>query len=237
MEHHFNVEIAKQLGLNKAVILYNLDYWIQKNRANNNNYFDGEYWTHNSVSAYKELFPYLSEKAIYKALKDLETDGYLITGNYHENKYNRSKWYSLTEKYYCILQNEVIHYPKKENGLVPKGVITTDNKTQIENTNKKQRVQKREYEIPSGINIKSWEEFEVFRKEIKKKLNKSSVARLFKLLLEYDTNEQAEIINNSIMNSWQGLFPLKYKTVKQQTQTDRPLEQTTDFSFGQDIKL
>ena len=40
------------------------------------------------------------------------------------------------------------------------------------------------------------------------------------------------------MNSWQGLFHLKNKTVKQQTQTtDRPLEQTTDFSFGQDIKL
>ena len=97
---------------------------------------------------------------------------------------------------------------------------------------------KKEYEIPSGINEGAFIEFETYRRGIRKKITKASANKLFNLLLEYDTNEQAEIINNSIMNSWQGLFPLKNKTVKQQTQTtDRPLEQTTDFSFGQDIKL
>ena len=123
---------------------------------------------------------------------------------------------------------------RKNSELVGKTPSRIEKKRIEEN---KKENNKKEYEIPSGINEGAFIEFETYRRGIRKKITKASANKLFKLLLEYDTNEQAEIINNSIMNSWQGLFPLKYKTVKQQTQTDRPLEQTTDFSFGQDIKL
>jgi hypothetical protein len=41
MQHHFNTEIAKKYDIVTAILLDNLFYWIEKNRANNKNFIDG----------------------------------------------------------------------------------------------------------------------------------------------------------------------------------------------------
>ena len=48
MEHSFDIEVAKKYGITEAVLLKNFYFWIEKNRTNNLNYFDGKYWTYNS---------------------------------------------------------------------------------------------------------------------------------------------------------------------------------------------
>jgi hypothetical protein len=48
MNHSFNVEIAKQFGVNSAIILNHLFFWIEKNKANNTHYYDENYWTRNT---------------------------------------------------------------------------------------------------------------------------------------------------------------------------------------------
>ena len=53
MEHHFDIEIAKKLNVNCAVIYNNIQFWTAKNRANNHNFIDGKYWTYNSVKAFR----------------------------------------------------------------------------------------------------------------------------------------------------------------------------------------
>ena len=60
MQHSFDVEIAKEYGVLEAILLNNLWFWVEKNRANNVNYYDGYYWTFNSTKAFNELFPYAS---------------------------------------------------------------------------------------------------------------------------------------------------------------------------------
>ena len=103
MEHSFDIEIAKEYGVNCAVILNNLYFWIQKNEANGDHYHDGLYWTFNSVKAFNDLFPYLSEKQIRSALSKLEDDGIIKTGNYNKVAYDRIKWYAITQKGISIL--------------------------------------------------------------------------------------------------------------------------------------
>lgn len=103
MEHSFDIEIAKEYGVNCAVILNNLYFWIQKNEANGDHYHDGLYWTFNSVKAFNDLFPYLSEKQIRSALSKLEDDGIIKTGNYNKVAYDRTKWYAITQKGISIL--------------------------------------------------------------------------------------------------------------------------------------
>ena len=34
MEHYFNIDLATKLGIEKAIFLHNLYYWVQKNAAN-----------------------------------------------------------------------------------------------------------------------------------------------------------------------------------------------------------
>lgn len=97
-KHFFDVEIACLLGQTKAVLLENISFWIKHNKANNTNFYDGEYWTYNSAKAFNELFPYMSESTIQKSLKQLINDGYLLKGNYNKKKYDKTIWYAFTEK-------------------------------------------------------------------------------------------------------------------------------------------
>ena len=105
MNHTFNVEVAKNTGVDGAIIIENIYYWLLKNKANKKHYHDGFYWTYNSVKAFEELFPYWSVKQISRILNSLERDGYLKTGNYNKLAYDRTKWYTLTEKTLTFYRN------------------------------------------------------------------------------------------------------------------------------------
>lgn len=98
MTHFFDVEVALEYGLNEAIILNNLRYWIEHNAANEKNFYEGRYWTYNSNSAFCVLFPYLSERKIRNALKHLQEEGIIMTGNYNKSLYDRTLWYAFTDK-------------------------------------------------------------------------------------------------------------------------------------------
>lgn len=138
MEHSFNIEVAKKLGLAPAVILNNLYWWIEKNKANNKHFYDDYYWTYNSRKAFCTQFPYLTERQIEYALRKLINEGYVITGNYNKASFDRTLWYAITKKGYCILQNCEMEVTKNVNGntenVRPIPYINTDNKnTDTEN--------------------------------------------------------------------------------------------------------
>jgi hypothetical protein len=75
-------------------------FWLVKNIANNTNFIDGNYWTYNTAKAFYELFPYMSERSISRYLKSLETDGYILIGNFNKHNYDRTPWYCFTNKAY-----------------------------------------------------------------------------------------------------------------------------------------
>lgn len=130
MNHSFNVEVAKEVGVLAATIFNNIGFWVDNNRANERNYHDGRYWTYNSVRAFAEQFPYATESQIAGALKKLRDSGYLETGQYCEDKRDRSLWYTLSrngEKTFygyaiapqeeSIPQNNVIHSINTQNTI------------------------------------------------------------------------------------------------------------------------
>lgn len=119
MQHSFDIDIAKRLGVDKAILIHHLGFWLKKNAANNNNLIDGNYWTYNSSRALQVLLPYFSEKKIGRMLKELEALKVIKSGNYNTSAYDRTKWYSITDK--CILGIYEIHSPELSNG-VPQNV-------------------------------------------------------------------------------------------------------------------
>lgn len=104
MVHNFDTELAEKYGLLESILLHNIYYWIEKNRANEQNYFEGTFWTYNSTRAFNELFPYASERQIKNALKNLRENGILLTGNYNKSSYDRTLWYALSKKGLSIVQ-------------------------------------------------------------------------------------------------------------------------------------
>lgn len=121
MQHSFDIEIAKEYGVLEAILLNNLWFWVEKNRANNVNYYDGYYWTFNSTKAFNELFPYASQKQIQSALKHLRDEGILQTGNYNKSALDRTLWYAFTQKGKWILLKGKMDFTDRENGFPQKG--------------------------------------------------------------------------------------------------------------------
>ena len=146
MIHIFDTEIAVKYGINAAVLLQNLGYWIKQNEANETNFFDGTYWTYNSRRAYRELFPYMSERQIDTAFRKLIDDGLVITGNYNKVAYDRTLWYALTQKGKCILhfdgmENTEMSDAKPQN-VKPIPNINTNQNTNINTNNCDSRVKR-----------------------------------------------------------------------------------------------
>lgn len=140
MIHVFDTDVAKKYGVNAAIILQNMAYWIMQNEANEMNFYDGRYWTFNSKRAYGELFPYMSAKQIRTAIEKLVEDGVLVTGNYNKLAYDRTAWYSLTEKGKSICRIGQMDYPQKANGLSQEGKPIPDinsDVTHVVNTDRK----------------------------------------------------------------------------------------------------
>lgn len=122
--HTFDTETACKYGILEAILLNNLYFWIQKNRANEKNFFDGRYWTYNSVKAFTEIFPYATAKQIRTALKKLIDNGLIITGNYNKSPYDRTLWYALTDKGFAEAEHKEFTENKGEDGsstILPKG--------------------------------------------------------------------------------------------------------------------
>lgn len=84
--------LAKLLGsLDEAVILQQIHYWLEKKT----NIKDGRSWVYNSMTDWQKQFPWLSLKTVKRRFKNLEDKGLLITANYNQYKFDRTKWYSI----------------------------------------------------------------------------------------------------------------------------------------------
>ena len=99
--HSFSTLVAKQCGVNAAIVLRHLDFWIEKNRANKENFRDGRYWTYSSMNGFCDILDYLSPKQIRTAIEKLEQEGYIIRGNYNSSGYDRKTWYAIIEAGYA----------------------------------------------------------------------------------------------------------------------------------------
>lgn len=234
MNHQFDVDIAAEYGLHAAIILNNLQFWIAKNEANETNFFDGYYWTYNSIKAYRELFPYLSDRQISYALKKLEEEELIISGNYNKSPYDRTKWYAITKQGYSILQKRRIKYTKPTNRKVDNVEPIPDNNTDINTDNKtiSKKVSSGYDEIINGYTSDNFlkstiYEFIKMRKMIKKPLTDKALKLMLSKLdkMATSTGEKIAILNQSIMNSWQGIFELKesdkYIPPREETEGER----------------
>ena len=163
MNHSFNVEIAKQYGIEKAVILENFYFWIKKNQANKKNMHDGKAYTFNTASALAELFPYIKERQIAKLLREMESeDDLLLSGQF--NNYDRTKSYTLTDKALEMFGEKVkkqntknVHsnITKSDNGTSQKVIIEPTKKgdclnTDINTDNKQTDINNKAGKKPAG---------------------------------------------------------------------------------------
>lgn len=90
--------LAVKIGLNEAVIFQQVHYWLTHNeKAKSAHHFhDDRWWTYGTYEEWQERdFPFLSVRAVRRAIKNLEERNLLITGQFNRKSSDRTKWYSI----------------------------------------------------------------------------------------------------------------------------------------------
>ena len=244
MEHSFNIELAKEYGILEAILLKNIWFWIEKNRANEKNFYDGTYWTYNSTRAFNELFPYASESSIKRALKSLQEKGIIKTGNYNKSSYDRTLWYAFTDLGYSIVSNRQMETNKSSNGNEQNELTIPDINTNYKTTNiKTNKKEKKETEFDSVINENFTDEelkqtiyeFIKMRKAIKKPMTTRALELLIEKLNKMASNEKEKIaiLNQSIEHCWQTIYALKEPLPKEENIAEEIYYNASDLTEEQ----
>lgn len=97
MTYHFDSAVAEKFGVDGAVFIARMQYWIEKNAANDRHFHEGRYWTYNSLRALEKLFPFWSRRQIERVVKNLKEAGVLLTANYAKDTHDRTLFYALDE--------------------------------------------------------------------------------------------------------------------------------------------
>lgn len=131
MNFHFDGAVAEMYGVDGAVFISRLQFWIEKNAANDRHYHEGRYWTYNSLRAMEKLFPFWSRRQIERIVKNLKDKGVLLTANYARDSHDRTLFYALDESKLPISPFGGDLSPNGDN-LSPNGeMINEQLKTQI----------------------------------------------------------------------------------------------------------
>jgi len=120
-----NTDLALVLGdLNEAIVLNQLNYWIEINKKAEKNLVDGKYWVYNSYNDWRiNNFPYWSEKTIQRTFTRLENKGVVLSANYNKLAIDKTKWYTIdTEK----LQELVNEFNSNEDKMTNRQDNMTD---------------------------------------------------------------------------------------------------------------
>lgn len=134
--HYFNIEDAMKYGVEKAVVLANIKFWLNNNKTKDLSIVkhDGYYWMYNTAKDMSNVLPYFTQSKIQRLLKQLEDDGVLIVGNYNKVKYDRTKWYTLSE--FTCDDNCITHNSELNIGNDDIEQPIQDNKTDTKTNNK-----------------------------------------------------------------------------------------------------
>lgn len=150
MTYHFDGDVAEKFGTDCATFISHMQYWIAKNAANERHFYEGRYWTYNSLSALERLFPFWTRRQIERIIRDLKKAGVLLTGHYSKNSYDRTTFYAIDESRLSIHQtvksispNGEMDLPDNGNDISPNGeIIKEQNNTQIEEESNKTKISK-----------------------------------------------------------------------------------------------
>ncbi|MGE1063615.1 hypothetical protein NXG27_13470 [Megasphaera paucivorans] len=100
--------LAVKIGLNEALFIQQLHYWVDRSK----NIIDGRQWVYNTMADWSKQFPFWSQKTLSRTISNLEKQKLVISGNYNQKGYDRTKWYTID---YLALEGLEKEEPETKN--------------------------------------------------------------------------------------------------------------------------
>ena len=129
-----NTQLAVEIGLNEAIVLRQVYYWVEHYEAENKNFIDGKYWVYNSMKQWRsDNFPFMSEKTIERAFSSLRKKNLILVGDYSQDRMKRPNWYTINDKEFDKLIKKITG--EDDNSGEQKEEIKETSKDNSNNTN------------------------------------------------------------------------------------------------------
>lgn len=120
----FSAELAMHVGFENAAFLQDIAYWCDYNKSSDVNFFDGRYWSFSTQNELCDRHPYWTKKQLRRIIKNCTDNGWLLTGGYSKNPYDRTIWYAVSDEIMLIINGQ-LDVPKWANGADQMGISTS----------------------------------------------------------------------------------------------------------------
>lgn len=88
-----SAELAKYVGLNEAIILQQLNYWIEGTGSGVDH--DGRRWVYNTQPQWQEQFPFWSVDTVKRTFTSLQKRGLILVQQLAKSKHDRTNYYAI----------------------------------------------------------------------------------------------------------------------------------------------
>ncbi|QTH79824.1 transcriptional regulator [Klebsiella phage vB_KpnP_ZX1] len=123
-----NAELADRIGLNEAIVLQQLNYWIQDSTAGE--VHDGRKWVYNTFEEWqRDNFPFWSVDTIKRTLTKLKKLGLVDVKQLRKSKHDHTNFYTIEYRHALLSDQGNLHQsngadcanPSEQNAPAVKG--------------------------------------------------------------------------------------------------------------------
>ena len=241
--------LAKAIGLNEAVFLQQLHYWLGVSKFVR----DEKKWVYNTYDEWLDQFKYMSLSTLKRTIKSLKDQGLLCVEQFDNKRSNQVNYYAIN---YEVLnkigeensqaidsidevkmsqcngskwtdglgQNEPMDKVKMNQSPLGQNepiCNTRDSQeTSQENNKKKNKFEAAQVELPANVNRDLWIQFVDMRNSIKKPLTENAVKLLINKLIGFGVGAN-QSLESSIIGSYQSVYPPKITSAPVQQPLER----------------
>ena len=235
MDYSFNVEAALRYGVNGAIFIQNLYFWIQKNEANERHFYDGKTWTYNSARALSKLFPFWSKRQIDCMIKRLVDVGAIFIGNYNKKALDRTRWFALSDdvlSIYAISPKCQMQMTNMSNANDQNVTAIPDSKPYSKQTDKDKGadVDLSGFSEAMQAELTKWLQYKKERRQPYTKTGlQSFMTRVQKNTVAFGEPAVVDLIELCMSNGWAGVIWDKLKPLSKTADTTRVITPENDF--------
>lgn len=220
MNHSFNVQIAEKYGIEEAIIIEHLYFWIHKSECEEveEMIVNDRCWCRSSTKGFNRYIPYMNPKKIGRTLNGLAELGILLTGNFNRSPMNQTLWYAFSDDFKKELISLGYDFPKMENAISKKGKCnnSTINSSIILDNNIKEN--KKELLKNNSKKEENDSDFDEFYKAYPLKKGKEPARRAWKKLTVKEKQQAKKVldayISDCIENNRSYKYPATYLNQK-----------------------
>jgi len=173
----FDAQVAKKYGVDEAIILQALIFWIRKNKAENRNMhpieINGEKvertWTFNTINTWASYFPFWTQWQVERIINSLKKQNVIVTGHFENDPWKRKLSYALVDEDAWLEKDGVSPFGETTKSIVLNTQMDSAKHTNV--TTDVLRTDSKQSSIESfGLKNSSPEKKNMLRNEIKELL-------------------------------------------------------------------